>query len=154
MAPLPAKRRKIQHGDGGETDSENGLLEPSDSNIEKPPTVQPKRAQDVDENALYSGALYNSSMFKLQIDEMLAQVQLNYEKRMPGVDEVLRRLKTLIESIENRAVLPVCFQLLFCLYSMLIFRYRFRMPQNRYINHIRSLFRFQTPNLILMRHTN
>lgn len=106
MAPFPAKRRKINHDDTGEIDSEN-VSEPSDNDVGKQPTVLPKRTQEVAQSALYSGGLYNSSMFKLQIDELLAQVQLNYEKRMPGVDEVLRRLKTLIEAIEDRDMLPV-----------------------------------------------
>jgi U3 small nucleolar RNA-associated protein 22 len=111
MALFLVKRRKIHHNNG-ETNSATEPLESSDSDIEKPQTVRPKRAQDVDESALYSGGLYNSSMFKLEIDEMLAQVQLNYEKQLPGLDEALLRLKTLIEGIENKELLPVRFRLL------------------------------------------
>ena len=113
MAQFPPKRRKLHHKDE-ETDSTDGISEgPSDAIAKQPPARQ-KHIQDIDESALYSGGLCNSSMFKLQIDEMLSQVHLNYEKRMPGVDEALRRLKTLIEAIEDREMLPVChFSLMF-----------------------------------------
>jgi U3 small nucleolar RNA-associated protein 22 len=103
--PLPPKRRKLHHNNE-EIDSASDDFEQSDANVAKRPQARPKHA--LDESALYSGSLYNSSMFKLQIDEMLGQVKLNYEKRMPGVDEALRRLKTLIEAIEDREMLPVC----------------------------------------------
>lgn len=107
MAPTPPKRRKLRHGDD-EAGSGSDISESSDDGVVNPPAARQKPAQNVDQSALYSGGLYNSSMFKLQIDEMLAQIQLNYEKRMPGVDEALRRLKTLIEGIEDRDMLPVC----------------------------------------------
>jgi U3 small nucleolar RNA-associated protein 22 len=103
--PFPPKRRKLHHNNE-EIDSASDDFEQSDANVAKRPQARPKHA--LDESALYSGSLYNSSMFKLQIDEMLGQVKLNYEKRMPGVDEALRRLKTLIEAIEDREMLPVC----------------------------------------------
>lgn len=107
MAPFPPKRRKLHHGNG-KGDSASDISESSDDDVVNPTATRPKHAQDVDQSALYSGGLYNSSMFKLQIDEMLSQIQLNYEKRMPGVDEALRQLKTLIEEIEDRDMLPVC----------------------------------------------
>jgi U3 small nucleolar RNA-associated protein 22 len=108
MAPFPPKRRKLHH-DNGEIDSASDTSEPNDNDAAKRPAARSKPAQVIDESALYSGNLYNSSMFKLQSDEMLAQVHLNYEKRMSGVDECLRRLKTLIEAIEDRDMLPVYF---------------------------------------------
>jgi U3 small nucleolar RNA-associated protein 22 len=108
MAQSPPKRRKLRHG-SEEADSADGDSESNDEEASKQPAARQKHSQAVDESALYSGGLYNSSLFKLQIDEMLAQVQPNYEKRMPGVDDALRQLKTLIEAIEDREMLPVCF---------------------------------------------
>lgn len=79
-------------------------------------SVSPKRrkldhAQDGDNDAIYAGALYKSSMFKLQVDEMLAEVQPNYEKRASVIDDALRRLKGLIEGIQDREALSVSFEL-------------------------------------------
>ena len=113
---LPSKRRKLGHG---ETSSYNGgsapvggqetslLGEDENSSDEaaaaQPETTQskPKRAQEDDDNAIYAGGLYKSSMFKLQVDEMLSEVQPKYEKRLTGVDDALRKLKGLIEGIES-----------------------------------------------------
>jgi U3 small nucleolar RNA-associated protein 22 len=74
---LPAKRRKLDH------------------------------AQDDENGALYAEGSYKSSMFKMQADEMLAEVQPNYEKRSPVMDDALRTLKGLIEGIEDREPLSV-----------------------------------------------
>jgi U3 small nucleolar RNA-associated protein 22 len=84
LIPSSPKRRKLHHD-----------------------SSQPSHTPDADESALYAGGLYKSSMFKLQIDEMLAEVQPNYEKRLRGADEALHKLKSIIEAIEDRELLPV-----------------------------------------------
>ena len=66
--------------------------------------------QDDENDALYAGGLYKSSMFKLQVDEMLAEVQPNYEKRAGVIDDALRKLKGFIEGIEDREALSVSIQ--------------------------------------------
>ena len=48
-----------------------------------------------------------ANMFKLQVDEMLARVRPNYAEIMGFVDKALRRLKALIESIEDREPVTV-----------------------------------------------
>ena len=63
--------------------------------------------QDADTDALYAGGLYKNNMFKLQVDEMLAEVKPNYEKRAGVIDDALRKLKRLIEGIESRDDLSV-----------------------------------------------
>ena len=68
-------------------------------------------AQDGDNDALYAGGLYKSGMFKLQVDEMLAEIQPNYEKRAAAIDDALRRLKSLIEGIGDREALSVCYEI-------------------------------------------
>jgi U3 small nucleolar RNA-associated protein 22 len=70
-----------------------------------------EHAQVGDNDAIYSGGLYRSSIFKLQVDELLAEVQPNYEKRAGVIDDALRKLKSLIEGIENREVLSVSYEL-------------------------------------------
>ena len=122
MATIPSKRRKLDH-DSHTIRSSNAIPTESDndeqssseesSSHEEPSTKphstkpQPKRKQDEDDSALYAGGVYKSSMFKLQVDEMLAEVRPNYQKRLSGVDDALRRLKGLIEGIEDRDALSV-----------------------------------------------
>jgi len=122
MAPLSPKRRKLDHGDhkdpsySSPAESENDLLN-DHSLVDLPdqaPVTQPKhmqtrstKPQDGDDAALYAGGVYKSSLFKLQVDELLVEVQPNYEKRLNGVNDALRRLKTLIEGIGEREPLSV-----------------------------------------------
>jgi U3 small nucleolar RNA-associated protein 22 len=109
------KRRKLDHDltslDGGDSDG-NGPREKAAANgPEEPPAsvkqTRTKRAQDDDDAALYAGGLYKSSLFKLQVDELLHEVEPNYEKRFRGMKEALHKLKGLIEGIEERDALPV-----------------------------------------------
>jgi hypothetical protein len=67
--------------------------------------------QDDNNDAIFAGGLYKSSVFKLKVDEMLAEVQPNYEKRASVIDDALHRLKGLIEGIEDREALPVSLEL-------------------------------------------
>jgi U3 small nucleolar RNA-associated protein 22 len=106
--PIPVKRRKLDH------------------------------AQDDDNDAIYAGGLYKSSMFKLQVDELLAEVQPNYEKRAGVIDDALRNIKGLIEGIEDREGLSVslkvyCFNMLYYLMRPADFRSHetaTKIPQN------------------------
>ncbi|OBT93305.1 hypothetical protein VE01_08387 [Pseudogymnoascus verrucosus] len=56
--------------------------------------------------APFTGDAYNSSLFKLQVEEMLVEVKPNYAKRLGLVGNVLRKLKTLIEAIPDREEMP------------------------------------------------
>jgi U3 small nucleolar RNA-associated protein 22 len=123
MAALPLKRRKLDHDsreDGFISENESGNTSPDDQSSSSSPDeapvallkqteTRPKQTHDADDNALYAGSLYKSSLFKLQIDELMAEVRPNYEKRLKGVDDALRRLKSLIEAINQRDGLPVSF---------------------------------------------
>lgn len=120
MAALSPKRRKLEHdsseesasrSDDQRSDSEDGGQSHEEQSTLAAPAVKRKRpqvvqGQDVDESALYSGGLYKSSMFKLQVDEMLAEVRPR-EKHFAGIDQALHKLNSLIEGIENREILPV-----------------------------------------------
>ncbi|KUJ10623.1 pre-rRNA processing protein-like protein Utp22 [Mollisia scopiformis] len=113
MTQLPSKRRKLGHTPSAELtqedESENVYdaqsAEESADEVAIPQSKQaalrPKHSQAIDDAALYAGGSYKSSLFKLQVDELLAEVQPNYEKRLTGVNEALRKLKTFIEEVED-----------------------------------------------------
>jgi U3 small nucleolar RNA-associated protein 22 len=122
MSHLPTKRRKLDHANHDESDDSSpgsaldyeleNFDEEDASEVDAPATKsksapQPKRTKDDDESAPYAGGLYKSSMFKLQVDEMLAEVRPNYGKRFSGADDALRQIKSLIEAIQDREALSV-----------------------------------------------
>lgn len=120
MAPIPSKRRKLDHPDPtlGSTDLDRSL-EDDEGSMEEEDAVsgtattlksanrRPPQGRNSNEGALYAGGTYKSSIFKLQVDEMLAEVQPSYENRMGWVDEALNRLHGVIGAIENREPLLV-----------------------------------------------
>jgi U3 small nucleolar RNA-associated protein 22 len=79
-----AKRRKIDHGGPGLR--HDGLI-----NFESRNTARVSAA----------------STFVLQTDELLKEVKLDYGKSLKDVDGQLFRLKTIVDSIEPHAALPV-----------------------------------------------
>lgn len=118
MTPLSSKWRKLDHplsnvsreedeteNDHDDQSSEDSADETGISQSRKRP-LRPKHTQTIDDAALYSGGSYKSSLFKLQVDELLAEIQPNYEKRLSGVNEALHKLKTLLEGIKDRE--PLC----------------------------------------------
>ncbi|KAF2399987.1 Nrap protein [Trichodelitschia bisporula] len=50
----------------------------------------------------YTGEVFRSNMFKLQVDELLEQVRPKHGKKEAAVERVLRALKTIIEQIPAR----------------------------------------------------
>lgn len=133
MSSIPSKRRKLDHANSKDESDSLGQLQPdvtlgqlddgsrssseddhespehdtSTSKQQAPGDSLSSRPKDTGERALYAGGLFKSSMFKLQVDEMLREVRPNYEKRLRGVDEMLRRLKDCIEEIKDRGELSV-----------------------------------------------
>ncbi|PQE32444.1 pre-rRNA processing utp22 protein [Rutstroemia sp. NJR-2017a WRK4] len=124
MAPLTTKRRKLEHtsddeetasvrSDNQESEIESGSEDEEGSAQEenaarsKPPNVPAKRRHDDQDAALYAGGIYKSSMFKLQVDEMLAEIRPNYEKRAGAIKDALHQLKNSIEGIEDRGPLSI-----------------------------------------------
>ena len=115
MSSFPTKRQKLAHDsaspDGSESEG-NGPKQQSPPGNSTEATAPPKstttkRTRDGDDGALYSGGLYRSVLFKLQIDELLREVVPNYEKRFSGLNEALHKLKSVIEGIQERDALPV-----------------------------------------------
>ncbi|KAE8449951.1 hypothetical protein EG329_007090 [Mollisiaceae sp. DMI_Dod_QoI] len=109
MSPLPSKRRKLEHTPSDvsmedsldEQTSEESADETANPQSKQAP-VRPRHTQAIDDAAVFAGGSYKSSLFKLQVDELLAEVQPSYEKRLSGVNEALRKLKTSLEEIEDR----------------------------------------------------
>jgi len=54
---------------------------------------------------------HHSSLFKFKLDELLAQVRPDYQKRMVKAENALRKLKEIIENIPSREPLSVCWLL-------------------------------------------
>ncbi|PVI06993.1 Nrap protein [Periconia macrospinosa] len=55
----------------------------------------------------YTAETFKSNVFKLQVDELLDQVKLNYGKKEAPAENAMRTLKTLIEQLPNRAPLSI-----------------------------------------------
>lgn len=130
MAPFITKRRKLEHASDDEapqsrrseveiSDAEDGSGDEESSSDDmdavqsKPKHAPAKRRHDDLDAALYAGGLYKSSMFKLQVDQLLNEVRPNHEKRAAGIKSALHQLKNAIEGIENREPLSVRFILNF-----------------------------------------
>lgn len=118
MEPQMPKRRKLassadmsQTGDESKSDLTSSAPTNSSSIATTPaqdgPVAGMKRNREQSASAPYAGEAYKSSLFKLQVDEMLTEVRPNYAKRLGPVDNALRKLKTLIEAIPGREPLPV-----------------------------------------------
>ena len=156
MSTTPLKRRKLDHGNHETTPKngviDNNLIDTEDSKGESPvsqsrPTQsKTKHTQDGDESAIYSGGVYKSSIFKLQVDEMLSEVRPNYQTRLGGVDDALRKLKGLIEGIEGREPLTVSMRMDTITRQMLTIVCRSLMQQNSCRSRTRSLRRTLTPS--------
>lgn len=65
----------------------------------------------LDEMGQSASGAYNSTMFKLQMDELLVKVRPRSEKRMSKIENALRKLKSIIESIPSREAIPVGYQI-------------------------------------------
>jgi hypothetical protein len=100
------KKRRIEHSNGsrGTTDGQTAHT-PANLKPVKGYTARNVAPQD---GQMLAGEMYKSSMFKLQLDELLAEVQPNYEKRMVPIENALRRLKAVIEQIPDREPADVC----------------------------------------------
>ncbi|RDL32495.1 putative pre-rrna processing protein utp22 protein [Venustampulla echinocandica] len=127
MSHIPSKRRKLDHANSkdeshllgelqpdaklGQLDDDSGNSSEDDQrSLEHDMSTSKPQAQgnslsnrlkDDDEHALYAGGLFKSSMFKLQVDEMLRELRPNYERRLRGADDMLRKLKAWIEDIRD-----------------------------------------------------
>ena len=103
-----AKKRKVEHSDvSHRTDGTDGHM---DGRKQSPKLVNGHATRNMgsQDDQLLVGEMYKSSMFKLQLDELLAEVQPSYVKRMVPVENALRKLKAVIERIPDREPADVC----------------------------------------------
>ncbi len=122
MAPSATKRRKLDHSDSDE-ESEASFAGFDDSNgeesdnaapavatgaIKTVPSQKPQKrtAMTLPEGA-YTAETFKSNMFKLQVDDLLAQAKLKYGKKEAPAENAMRTLKTIIEQIPDRDPLSV-----------------------------------------------
>jgi U3 small nucleolar RNA-associated protein 22 len=78
------------------------------SKLEERRDKKPRPRDDVLENGIYTGEVYKSNLFKLQLDELLSQVRLKYGKKEAPAENAMRTLKTLIEQLPIREAIAVC----------------------------------------------
>lgn len=73
--------------------------------------VNPAKRRKLDGEAsldkAISVAVRQPTTFVLETDELLKESRLDYDKSFEGVDELLRRIKSSIESIEAHEPVPV-----------------------------------------------
>ncbi|MCJ1398657.1 hypothetical protein MMC11_001858 [Xylographa trunciseda] len=72
-----------------------------------PNTVQSPKGLRPRTKPMPTKDMYNSDMFQIQLNELLVEVRLNYEKLTTRVEKTLRKLKQTIESIPARAPQPI-----------------------------------------------
>jgi U3 small nucleolar RNA-associated protein 22 len=58
-------------------------------------------------NGVYVGNTYKSNLFKLKVDELLKQVEVDYARLEEPINALLRTLKEIIEAIPNRDPISV-----------------------------------------------
>lgn len=70
----------------------------------------PHRDRDMAElTGAYTGEVYKSNMFKLQVDELLDQIRPKHGKKEAAAEKALRELKAIVENIPAREPLSVSF---------------------------------------------
>lgn len=76
----------------------------------KEPRKGPLRDRDMAElTGAYTGEVYKSNIFKLQVDELLEQIRPKHGKKEAAAEKALRDLKGIIEKIPAREPAPVSF---------------------------------------------
>ncbi|POS88345.1 hypothetical protein EPUL_000021 [Erysiphe pulchra] len=120
MSPSASKRRKLDVQEDVEQEYQSSSSSKCNESTQNSPTqnksqspelnfkrVCKKKQHDYTENAQLVGREYSSSLFELQLDELKAETELSYEKKFKGVENVLHRLKSLIEKAEPRESKPI-----------------------------------------------
>ncbi|KHJ31757.1 putative pre-rrna processing protein utp22 [Erysiphe necator] len=113
MSPSASKRRKLDlqndiknkhesHSSVGLNDSirknQDHSKSPSPERDFK--KIHSKQRHDSRENLQFIGGEYGTSLFKLQVDELMREIEPSYEKKFRGVEDILDQLKSLIEKAE------------------------------------------------------
>ena len=120
MAPHAIKRRKLSPLSEGHRLTSNAQeragdlsQHSSDQDTKFVPSTAPTQASFTrvqtkrDSITSCNSGIYDSNMFKLKVNELLAKVRPEYERRMVKVENSLRKLKEIIERIPDREAKPV-----------------------------------------------
>ena len=122
MAAPASKRRKLQHRNSEDHDDddddsfasfgedeleENNVVD--EAGVNGDPRLQQRNANPrVDPRAgAYTAGTFKSSLFKLQVDELLSQIRPRHGKKEAEAEEALHKLKKTIESIPGKEPLLV-----------------------------------------------
>ncbi|KAF3479981.1 pre-rRNA processing protein Utp22 [Arthroderma uncinatum] len=98
MSGPTLKRRKLSAGDGdGDANAHKQQKSPA---VQRNGPSQSRSGNSAAEYAIARGQ-YKSSLFKLQMDELLGQLRPDYDKLLSRVEKSLRKLKNIIEEIPN-----------------------------------------------------
>ena len=103
MAPYALKRRKLGHN-GSPVLLSTSMEEPNGFSKISGNGQSTAKTSQLDISA---GSMYKSNLFKLQMDELLAELRPSYKRRMVKAEKALHKLKRLIEAIPTRDPLPV-----------------------------------------------
>jgi hypothetical protein len=137
------KKRKVVHSDGSyRADGQTTYID-TDGQKQGPRLVKDHANRNTisQDGQLLVGEMYKSSMFKLQLDELLDEVQPRYERRMVPVENALRKLKSVIERVPDREPVDVCNPLSKDERDTLMVSFRLLKRRKIYINGTRSRFR-------------
>lgn len=128
MGPHAIKRRKLGHGSDGTNEHGSPSFEDQQTDSDEPMTNSVDEESTISEvdvpaasqmfknhtwgsnprdDSLIAGEMYKSSMFKLQIDELLAEIRPNYAQLLASAERVLRKLKATIERFPRKEPLTV-----------------------------------------------
>ena len=87
------------HDESSFSDASNGGQPKKINSKSNSKAVRHERLTNGNSMEPFTSGMYKSSMYKLQVDEMLDEVRPDYERRMSAVDNLLRDLKAVIESL-------------------------------------------------------
>lgn len=98
------KKRKLNgHADGTDTQNDGE----GDGERSKLDTLRHDRSTGPSAHEMLSAGAYKSPLLKLQIDELLGNMLLKHGARRQKIDDILHKLKAIIESIPARRNSPI-----------------------------------------------
>ena len=116
MPASPFKRRRLEDEDyieamydypSDESSTKHSIAQVRETSKADAPAIQsPRMSHHSAKDPAISG--HGPTVFRLQTNELVSRMRPNYEMRMAKVENALRKLKSVIESIPSRDALPVC----------------------------------------------
>jgi U3 small nucleolar RNA-associated protein 22 len=116
MEIIPTKKRKAEH-QATKQEVTHGATSPSHKDGPENGHARRRLSRHstqiggglpFDPSEMFANGSYKSTLFRLQIDELLSNVQVKRSRREDNIDAVLRSLKKTIEAIPDRGEMTVC----------------------------------------------